>query len=173
MFSFVTGVSWIAALAGYPPELVAAFESSSLGSATRVVLGGAVWIAALHGLFWVATPRRERPLRPIAPGAVLAAGIQVGVASGARFYLGEIAQTGAFVTALASVALTIAALYSSAASIFLGAEVNRQLGERWRRDLRARLRLERMRRRAPATQASPIAPLDVGPDLGASRSLAG
>lgn len=150
----VGGVTWIAVLAGCQPARVEAFETSNVGSGVRVVLGGALWFASVFELFRAALPRHARRFMPIAPGALLTLGIQVGMASGARFYLRLVAEGGALATIVGSLAIAIAALYASAAAVFVGVEFNLLLGERLRLRLRARRKLHAMRRR----QARALAP---------------
>lgn len=147
LFCLVGGVSWVALLAGYAPARVEAFESSSLGSGVRVVLGGALWLGAIHGIFWFSLPKATRRFMPIAPGAILTVGAQVGLAWGGRFYLRELAEHGPFVAAISSLAITVVALFLSAAAIFVGVEFNQYLGERLRLRLRARRKLSALKRR--------------------------
>lgn len=147
LFCLVGGVGWIALLAGQSPARVEAFESSSFGSGVRVVLGGALWLGAIYGVLRFSTPRTARGFMPVAPGAILTVGAQVGLASGGRFYLRELAERGAFVAAVSSIAITIGGLFLAAAAVFVGAAFNQQLGERVRLRLRARRRLDALRRK--------------------------
>lgn len=143
----VGGVTWIAILAGFEPARVEAFETSNVGSGVRVVLGGALWFGAVFGLFRAALPRHTRRFMPVAPGALLTLGIQVGMAAGATFYLRLVAEWGALATLVGSLAITVSALYACAAAVFIGMEFNALLGERVRLRLRARRKLAGMRRR--------------------------
>lgn len=147
LFCLVGGVGWIALLAGYSPAPVEAFESSNLGSGVRVVVGGALWLAAISGIFWFSLPKTSRRFMPTVPGAIVTVGVQVGMASGGRFYLRELAESGPFVAAVSSIAITILALFLSAAAIFVGVEFNHHLGERLRLRIRARRKLRVLKRR--------------------------
>jgi uncharacterized BrkB/YihY/UPF0761 family membrane protein len=101
----------------------------------------------MGGLYWAALPSHARRATPLAPGAVLAVGLQLATGSGWRFYLRELGGGGAYESGLAALALTVAAIFFCCVSVVIGEAFNYLLGVRRRALLEARRDRHLARRR--------------------------
>lgn len=133
MWHFVDGSAWLHAFD---------LESGVLGRGARRVAGAALSFALISGLYAVALPPRARRSLPIVPGALLAVALQTAIGFGFRFYIKHVGDGGAYQAGLASIAVTLMALYLTCLVLLFGVEVNVMIG---------RVRSER----APASGSDP------------------
>ncbi len=106
------------------------FESSVFGQILRLGIGFAISFGLVTGLYWVALPRATRKTMPLAPGALLAIGLQVLIGFIYGFYITKAGDGGAYQAGLASIGVTLMALYLLCVVMLVGIEVNQMLGER-------------------------------------------
>lgn len=66
---------------------------------------------------------------PIVPGALLATVLQIAIGFGYGFYITQVGDGGAYQAGLASIGVTLVALYLFCLMILVGVEVNQMLGE--------------------------------------------
>lgn len=126
-----TGLGWMWHLVGGTTLLSALeFETSFLGKLVRWAIGGAVAFSLVSGLYWMALPPKTRKTMPIAPGALLAVVLQLVIGFGYGFYIKQAGDSGAYQAGLASIGVTLMALYLLCAVMLVGIEVNQMLGER-------------------------------------------
>ncbi len=123
MWHFVGGITLLRALQ---------FESSVLGQIVRLVIGAAVSFGLVCGLYWIALPPVARKTMPIAPGALLAIWLQILIGFGYGIYIKTTGDGGAYQAGLASIGVTLMALYLLCVVVLIGVEVNQMLGERRR-----------------------------------------
>ena len=125
-----TGLGWLWHLLGGTTLLRALqFESSLFGHIVRLVIGAAVSFSLVSGLYWIALPPTARRGMPIAPGALLAIVLQSVVGFGYGFYIKTTGDSGAYQAGLASIGVTLMALYLFCLVMLVGIEVNQMLGE--------------------------------------------
>jgi membrane protein len=128
-----TGLGWMWHLLGGTALLKALeFESSLFGQIVRLVIGVGVSFGLVCGLYWIALPKEARRSMPIAPGALLAIGLQIIIGFVYGIYIKTAGDGGAYQAGLASIGVTLMALYLFCVVMLVGIEVNQMLGE-WRR----------------------------------------
>lgn len=125
-----TGLGWMWHFVGGSTLFHALeFESSVFGQILRLVIGAGVSFGLVSGLYWIALPRATRKTMPIAPGALLAIGLQLVIGFGYGLYITKAGDGGAYQAGLASIGVTLMALYLLCAVMLVGIEVNQMLGE--------------------------------------------
>lgn len=129
----VSGLGWWWHLVG-GSTLLQAFQagSSVVGKIARLVIGAAVAIGLVAGLYWVALPPAARKKMPVLPGALVAMALQIALGFGYGFYIAKAGDGGAYQAGLASIGVTLIALYLSCLALLVGIEVNQMMGERRR-----------------------------------------
>jgi membrane protein len=126
----VTGVGWTWHLIGGTTLFQALqIESSWVGEVLRFGLGALVSFGLVSGLYWIALPPATRKTMPIMPGAFLATGLQIAIGFGYGFYIKKMGDGGAYQAGLASIGVTLMALFLFCAVLLVGIEVNQMLGE--------------------------------------------
>lgn len=126
-----TGLGWMWHLVGGSTLLSALeFETSFVGKLVRWAISAAIAFSLVSGLYWIALPPQARKSLPIAPGALLAVGLQLVIGFGYGFYIKQAGDSGAYQAGLASIGVTLMALYLLCAVMLVGIEVNQMLGER-------------------------------------------
>jgi membrane protein len=125
------GVGWLwQYLGGSTLFTVGQLESSPLGRALRLVLGMAVSVGLVSGLYALGLPPAARKSMPLLPGAGLAVGMQILVAFAYGLYLSKAGDGGAYQAGLASIGVTLIALFLVCLTLLIGIEVNHMLAER-------------------------------------------
>jgi len=128
-----TGLGWMWHLLGGTTLLrTLQFESSAFGQVVRLVIGAAVSFGLVSGLYWIALSKAARRSMPIAPGALLAIGLHLIIGFIYGIYIKAAGDGGAYQAGLASIGVTLMALYLVCVVILIGIEVNQMLGERRR-----------------------------------------
>jgi len=126
-----TGLGWAWQFVGGSTLLKALqLESSVLGQMVRLVIGAAVSFGLVSGLYWVALPPGTRKSMPIAPGALVAVGLQIALGFGYGLYIKKAGDGGAYQAGLATIGITLMALYLFCVVLLVGTKVNEILGER-------------------------------------------
>jgi membrane protein len=129
-----TGLGWLWRFVGSATLLRALeLESGAGGHIVRLLIGAAVSFGLVSGLYWIALPPGTRRSMPIAPGALLAVGLQIIVGFGYGFYLQKAGDGGAYQAGLASIGVTLMALYLFCLVLLVGTKVNEMVGERGKR----------------------------------------
>ena len=125
-----TGLGWTWHLVGGSTLFQALqFESSVVGQLLRFGLGLVVSFSLLCGLYWIALPSATRRRMPIIPGALLATALQIVIGFIYGFYIKKMGDSGAYQAGLASIGVTLIALYLFCVVMLIGIEVNQMLGE--------------------------------------------
>lgn len=125
-----TGLGWTWHILGGTTLFQALrFETSELGHILRFVLGAAVSLTLVSGLYWIALPPTTRKTMPIVPGALLATVLQIAIGFGYGLYIKSVGDGGAYQAGLASIGVTLMALYLFCLVMLVGVEVNQMLGE--------------------------------------------
>jgi membrane protein len=125
------GLGWLWQFVGGSTLLEALrLESSVLGEIVRLVIGAVVSFGLVAGLYWIALPPGARRSMPIAPGALVAVGLQIALGFGFGFYIKQVGDRGAYLAGLASIGVTLMALYLFCVVLLVGIKVNEMLGER-------------------------------------------
>lgn len=125
-----TGLGWTWHLVGGSTLFQALqFESTVFGAIMRFALGAAVSFGLVCGLYWIGLPPATRKTLPIVPGALLATVLQIAVGFGYGLYIKQVGDGGAYQAGLASIGVTLMALYLFCLVILVGVEVNQMLGE--------------------------------------------
>jgi membrane protein len=128
-----TGMGWLWHFVGGSTLLRALqLESSMVGQMVRLVIGAAVSLGLVSGLYAIALPPGARKAMPILPGALVAIGLQTVIGYGYGFYIKKMGDGGAYLGALASIGVTLTALYLVCLVLLVGIKVNEMLGERCR-----------------------------------------
>ncbi len=128
-----TGLGWLWKFVGGSTLLeTLALESSVVGHVVRLLVGAAVSFGLVSGLYWISLPPGTRKSMPIAPGALLAIGLQIILGFGYGFYITKAGDGGAYQGALASIGVTLTALWLFCLVLLVGIKVNEMLGERRR-----------------------------------------
>jgi membrane protein len=128
-----TGLGWLWHLVGGATLLRALeLESSSVGQIFRLFMGTAVAFGLVCGLYAIALPPGARRVTPVAPGAAVAIGLQIALGLGYGFYITQAGDGGAYQAGLASIGVTLMALYLFCLALLVGTRVNEMLGERRR-----------------------------------------
>lgn len=94
------------------------------------MLGLVVAVAMVCGLYWVAMPKRARASMPLVPGAAVAVLLQLVVGLAYRLYLKTVGDGGAYQAGLASIGVTMIALYLFSFALLVGIEFNQMVAER-------------------------------------------
>lgn len=126
-----TGLSWIWRLAGkaLPAALSGAVQNQA-GQLTKPLLSFALGVLMVFGLYWVALPAETKRQMPLLPGAAVAVLLQMGLGFGYSFYIGHAGNGGAYQAGLATIGVTMTALYLACLALLIGVELNQVLGER-------------------------------------------
>lgn len=125
-----TGLGWTWHLVGGSTLFQALqFESSELGQLLRFALGAVVSFTLVCGLYWIALPPAARREMPLMPGALLATALQIAIGFVYGYYIKKMGDGGAYQAGLASIGVTLMALYLFCLMILVGVEVNQMLGE--------------------------------------------
>ena len=123
------GLGWLWRFAGGSTSLDA-LGSSPAGHVVRLAIGAAISFGLVSGLYWIALPPGARKKRaPIAPGALVAVVLQVAVGFGYGFYIQKVGDGGAYQAGLASIGVTLMALYLLSLVLLVGTKVNEMIGE--------------------------------------------
>jgi membrane protein len=126
-----TGLDWIWRLAGDRlPVGVRAWESSNLGYVVRLSLGALVAFGLTSGLFVLGVPKPARKMIPLLPGAILAAALEVMLGLGYAFYVSKAGTGGAYLAGLASIGVTMTAIFLISTAMLVGLELNVFLRDR-------------------------------------------
>jgi membrane protein len=126
----VTGLGWTWHLVGGSTLFQALqFESSVFGEIVRFGLGAVVSFGLVCGLYWIALPPSARRSMPIVPGALLGTLLQIAIGFGYGFYIKKVGDSGAYQAGLASIGVTLMALFLFCFVLLVGVEVNQMLGE--------------------------------------------
>lgn len=125
-----TGLDWIRALMGHPTLGESAIFAGALGTGLRLVAGAVVSFGLVAGLYWIAVPKVTRKAMPIVPGALCAVGLQTLVGLSYGFFIQKTGDGGAYQAGLASIGVTMTALYLFCLALLVGTELNQILGER-------------------------------------------
>jgi membrane protein len=125
-----TGLGWLWTFA-HGTALLSALriESSAIGQIVRLVMGAAVSFGLVSGLYWIAVPRVARRSMPIVPGALVALGLQVALGFGYGFYIKQAGDGGAYQAGLATIGVTLMALYLFCLVLLVGIKVNQMILE--------------------------------------------
>jgi membrane protein len=126
-----TGLGWLWHLVGRSASLPAFQVGSGVGGqVARLAIGAAVSFGLVCGLYRVALPPDDRRASmPIAPGALVAVLLQIAVGYGYGFYIQKAGDGGAYQAGLASIGVTLMALYLLCLVLLVGTKVNEMLGE--------------------------------------------
>lgn len=125
-----TGLDWIRTLLGQPTLGDGAIFAGPFGTVLRLVAGAAVSFALVAGLYWIAVPKVTRKSMPIVPGALFAVGLQTLVGLCYGVFIRNTGDGGAYQAGLASIGVTMTALYLLCLALLVGTELNQILGER-------------------------------------------
>ncbi len=127
----VTGLGWTWHLVGGSTLFQALrFESSEFGEILRFGVGAVVSFGLVCGLYWIALPPATRRSMPLVPGALLATLLQIAIGFGYGFYIKKVGDSGAYQAGLASIGVTLMALFLFCLVLLVGVEVNQMLAER-------------------------------------------
>ncbi|MEP7123612.1 MAG: YhjD/YihY/BrkB family envelope integrity protein [Byssovorax sp.] len=125
-----TGLGWTWHILGGTTLFQALrFETSGVGQFLRFGLGALVSLGLVSGLYWIALPPATRRTMPIVPGALLATALQIAIGFGYGLYIKRVGDGGAYQAGLASIGVTLMALYLFCLVMLVGVEVNQMLGE--------------------------------------------
>ena len=122
------GMGWLGAIFG--AQNVPHEAPSVLGQLVRLVLGVALSVGSVCGLYWLALPPATRRRMPIFKGALLAIGLQTVIGFGYGLYIREVGDGGAYQAGLASIGVTMVSLYLFCVALLVGIEFNQMLEER-------------------------------------------
>lgn len=124
-----TGLEWFWAFsdAAFPPGWVAELEASVVARAIRLMLGAAVAVAMVSGLYWVGLPRERRQSLPIVPGALLTVVLQIALGLGYATYIGVAGDGGAYQAGLATIGITLMTIYLFVIALLVGLQFNQYL----------------------------------------------
>ena len=159
-----TGLGWLWRIVGSSTLLKALeLESGIGGHIVRLLIGAAVSFGLVCGLYWIALPRGARKSMPLVPGTLVAVGLQILVGFGYGVYLQKAGDGGAYQAGLASIGVTLMALYLFCLVLLVGTKVNEMVGE------------QRKKATRPATSGSrprsPVRPR--GQMVGAAQDMRG
>jgi membrane protein len=105
-------------------------ESGMVGHVFRLVIGALLSFALIYSLYRVAVPPDGRNrTTPFAPGALVAVMLQAVVGAGYGFYIQRVGDGGAYQAGLASIGVTMTALYLLFLVLLVGSKVNEVVGE--------------------------------------------
>jgi len=149
-----SGIGWLWKFVGGSAIFRALeIESSVLGKIVRLLLGAGVSYGLINGLYWIALPPEERRVTPILKGALLAMTLQTILGFGYGFYITKAGNGGAYQAGLASIGVTLIALYLFCLALLVGINLTRVLVEAEP----ARPLTARPDRAAPRARRSPYA----------------
>ncbi len=124
------GLSWITERLGAGAFSEAGFLDSRDFALVRFGIGVVVSLLLIGGLYWVALPPDKRKAMPILPGAAVALALQLAIGFAYGVYLDTVGDGGAYQAGLASIGVTMIALYLCCLSLLVGIEFNQMIGER-------------------------------------------
>lgn len=128
--SLGAGLGWLWHLVGGETWLRALqLESGALAHVVRLALGALLSVALVCGLYEVALPPDVRRHVPVLPGALVAIGLQTVLGFGYGFYIQRVGDGGAYQAGLASIGVTLMALYLFCLALLFGSKVNQMVGE--------------------------------------------
>lgn len=140
-----TGLGQLRQLAdGSAPFAAFPGGSSAIEEVVRLLLAAAVALGLVSGLYRVARPPGVPSTVPIVPGAALAVVLQVALGFAYALYVKQAGDNGAYLAGLASIGVTLMALYLSCLVLLGGVQLNQMLGEK------RQSRLDRLALSAPA-----------------------
>jgi len=126
-----TGLGWIWHLVGGDTMLHALrLESTPFGHLARWLVGTAVSVALISGLYWTALAPALRRTTRVIPGAVLAVLLQAAIGALYGLYLSALGDGSAYQAGLASIGVTLMALFLFCLALLAGVEVNQMMSER-------------------------------------------
>jgi membrane protein len=126
-----TGLEWIWRLTGARvPEAAWVAESSMVGQVVRFVIGALVAFGLTCLVFVFGVPREGRSKMPILPGAILAVLLDSILGLGYAFYISKAGTGSAYQAGLATVGVTMMAIYLSSLALLVGLELNVVLRDR-------------------------------------------
>jgi membrane protein len=135
---FGTGLDWIWRLTGARvPEAARVAGSSIVGHIVRLVLGVLVAFGLTSLIFVFGVPREARRKMPLLPGAILAVLLDCVLGLGYAFYISNMGTGSAYQAGLATVGVTMMAIYLFSLALLVGLELNVLLGDRRARPARA------------------------------------
>jgi membrane protein len=126
-----TGLDWIWKLTGARvSEAASIAESSIVGHVVRLVLGALVafGLTALVFVFGVPAPARKK--MPLLPGAALAVALDLVLGLGYGLYISKMGTGSAYQAGLATVGVTMMAIYLFSIALLVGLELNVILRDR-------------------------------------------
>jgi membrane protein len=127
------GVGWAWRFADGPVlSRALTLESSALGHVVRLVVGALLSVGLVSGLYRIGLPSGEKKSRPVLPGAVVAVALHVALGFGYGLYIEKAGDGGAYQAGLASIGVTLMALYLFCLVLLVGAKVNEMLSEQRR-----------------------------------------
>jgi uncharacterized BrkB/YihY/UPF0761 family membrane protein len=133
-----TDVGWLWGFVRGPTLLRALqLESSVVGQIVRLAIGVAISLGLVTGLYAISLPPGRRKDMPLLPGAVVAIGLQIVIGYGYGLYIKTAGDGGAYQGALASIGVTLMALYLFCVVLLVGIKLNEMLGESRRRGVAA------------------------------------
>lgn len=126
-----TGLGWIWHLVGGDTMFHALrVESTPFGHLARWLAGTAVSVALISGLYWAALAPPTRRTTRVLPGAVLAVLLQAVIGAAYGLYVSALGDGSAYQAGLASIGVTLMALYLFCLALLAGVEVNQMMSER-------------------------------------------
>jgi membrane protein len=123
------GLGRLTALAGKAVPLEGA-GASVASIVARSLLGWALSVAMIAGLYRVGIPREARHRTPTFPGAFLAVALLVALGWGYRFYVSRAGSGDAYQGSLAVIGVTLMTLWLFSVALLLGAELNKVVRDR-------------------------------------------
>jgi membrane protein len=123
-----TGMSWVEKLVGRIPMVDAI--PPVVGLVVRLVIGFALAVALVAGIYALGLPKDARKRMPLIPGAIAAVVAQTILGFGYGFYVRRAGDGGAYQAGLAVIGITLMALYLLSIALLLGVEINLMLGAR-------------------------------------------
>jgi membrane protein len=122
-------------LGAHLPPFLAGLGRGTGSQMVRIALGVIVAFAMVSGLYRVAIPPKCGRHFPVVPGAALAVVLQAALGWGYGVYVTRLGGGGgAYMAGLAVVGVTLMTLWLLSVALLLGAQLNRVLAERLRRD---------------------------------------
>jgi membrane protein len=125
-----TGVSWLWRLAGAALPGWVTGPAADLGAELGPLAGVALGVAMVAMTYRIGLPAPTRRTMPLLPGAALAVALQLALGLGYRLYLGRAGNGGAYQAGLATIGVTMTALFLACVALLVGVEVNQMIGKR-------------------------------------------
>jgi membrane protein len=135
MAALLTGAETLASWAHVSLLHGAGRTEKVIARVVQLVVGGALAVALVAGLYRLAVPVAARHPTQILPGAVFAVAAHAMLGLGYGFVVRLTGTGGAYQAGLALVGVTLTSLYLSSLALLLGAEINHQLAARRRRSI--------------------------------------